>query len=164
MARSLSRPNPTTQPNNAKGAFAHATCTHLCNSGRPLCSNHVCGSNSIYAAPPFSFVHTVFVPPNALFVRTMFVAQALLVPRRLPPLFTPCLWPHRKYPGNLDDRVFAVYSVWKEDPDSSTIIVAFGDITNPSDLAAANAVVEADPRASKAIRGGTRAPQAERVK
>ena len=73
-------------------------------------------------------------------------------------------YPHRKYPGNLDDRVIAAYFVWKEDPDSSTITMAFGDIANPDDIAAADAVIQADPRASKAIRGGTRAWQAELVK
>ena len=37
--------------------------------------------------------------------------------------------------------------------------MAFGDISNPEDLAATNAIIAADPSASKATRGGTRAPR-----
>jgi len=61
----------------------------------------------------------------------------------------------KKFPGNLEDRVWAVYHVWQLHPDSS-ITIAFGDITDPADAMRATAIIEADPRASRAIRGATR--------
>ena len=69
---------------------------------------------------------------------------------------------NRKFPGKLLDRVFAAFWVWSASAIDSSITVKFGDITAPLNVAAANAIIVADPRASKAIRGGKRAPQAER--
>ena len=60
-----------------------------------------------------------------------------------------------KFPGSLDDRVFAAYWAWRVDSNSE-VVMSFGDIANPADLAAANAIIEADPRASRSIRGATR--------
>ena len=49
----------------------------------------------------------------------------------------------------------AAYWVWRQEIDSS-ITLAFGDIYDPADLAAANAIIEADPRGSRSIRVATR--------
>ena len=72
------------------------------------------------------------------------------------------LAPHSKlmlaakvFPGHFEDRVFTAYMVWHLSS-SGEIVIAFGAPTNPSDIAAANAIIGASPRASKAVRAATR--------
>jgi len=67
----------------------------------------------------------------------------------------------RHFPGNFDDRVFALM-VWREEKTGSElhgeITLAFGDVINSADQAATNAIIQAHPRASKAstVRASTK--------
>ena len=60
-----------------------------------------------------------------------------------------------KFPGNLSDRVFAACWVWRQEANGEILLV-FGDIQDPGDMAETNSIIQADKRASNAIRVATR--------
>ena len=106
----------------------------------------------MFTLPPLLFAN-LCAPP--LFTHVCGVAPFPFAHTWQPSAHAKIMIGAKKFPGNLEDRVWAVYNVWRLHPDSS-ITIAFGDVTDPTDIAAANAIIEADPRASRSIRRATR--------